>query len=88
MTASGLGRVETHAHDGLMPRWGIFIFHLSPKYAFSHGQGQNEKPAVVLCQLPPAADIAPAMLTPLCANWRPEQMQQNPLLDHVLGEYE
>jgi hypothetical protein len=23
-----------------------------------------------------------------CAMRRPEQMQQNPLLDHVLGEYE
>ena len=39
--------------------------------------GQNEKPPFSgLCQLPPAADITPQMLTPLGANCSPEQVQQ------------
>ena len=38
--------------------------------------GQNEKPPFSdLCQLPPAADITPQMLTPLGANNRREQVQ-------------
>ena len=49
-------------------------------------QGQNEKsPFWALCQLRPAADITAKSLAPVCANWRPEQVQQ---LDYVVGEHE
>ena len=38
-----------------------------------------------LCQLTPAADIAPQMLTPLGAKSGCEQVQQDALFDHLVG---
>ena len=54
--------------------------------SFLHGLGQNPNPPFwALCQLPPAADITPQMLTPLGATSGPEQVQQTASLFDGIG---
>jgi hypothetical protein len=49
--------------------------------------GQNPNPPFrPLCQLWPAADITPQMLTPLGAMSRREQVHTARLFDHLVGD--